>query len=148
MSIKIISDYGKKILAGIFLAYLVFLLLPQTLTEFEKAKFSRDHQKIAEKFYKNFNFIQAEKEFLLAKNSTSAALINQKILEPSVIKQKIDTIETIVEKYPDYRDAYLLLAKYYYQIYQPEKAQENLNKALELDPTYEVSLQLREEFQK
>ncbi len=148
MSIKIISDYGKKILTGILLAYLVFLLWPQTLTEFEKAKLSRDHQKVAEELAKNFDFIRAEKEFLLAKNSTSAATMNRKIMEPSIINQKIASIEAIAKKYPDYRDAYLLLAKYYYQIYQPDKARENLNKALDLDPTYEISLQLKKELEK
>lgn len=45
--------------------------------------------------------------------------------------------EETKQKFPGYRDAYFALAVLYYQLGEREKARENLDRALEIDPNFE-----------
>lgn len=64
--------------------------------------------------------------------------------EAKRIKQEIKSWEESLKSYPDYRDVYLRLAILNWQIKQPEKAREYLEKAESLDPNYEVTKKLKE----
>ena len=57
--------------------------------------------------------------------------------KPGQVEKEIKTWEKITQDFPGYRDAYLKLAQLYFTLYQNDKAQENLGKALELDPNSE-----------
>ena len=48
------------------------------------------------------------------------------------------------EKYPGYRDIYLRLAVLNWKIKNDEKAKENLQKAKELDPNFEMTKEIEE----
>ncbi len=75
--------------------------------------------------------------------SLSPLKIWQKIQnEPQRIKEEIVFWEKTVADKPNYRDAYLQLAILNYQIYENQKAKEYLNKALEIDPNFEVTKEL------
>lgn len=117
----------------------------------------RSHLKLAEAYLKNNDFESAKKEILLAKNlgqDTSQKeeilsfqkIVEEKIGEPAKIRQEITSWEKISRDFPGYRDAYLHLAKLYYQILEKEKARQSLQKARELDPNFPSSQELQKIF--
>jgi tetratricopeptide (TPR) repeat protein len=113
--------------------------------------------RLAEIFLENHQFNEAEKILLLAEsnqknnpqvlgettNLNLASLKQQKNLsDPQDIKKLISLWEKIVAEKPDYRDGYLQLAILNYKIWQNEKAQEYLKKALIVDPNFGPALEL------
>lgn len=64
--------------------------------------------------------------------------------EPQRILTEIQKWEKITRDFPGYRDAYLKLTQLYYTLYQNDEARENLNKALQLDPNFEPSREIKE----
>ncbi len=114
--------------------------------------------KLTEVFLKNHQFNETEKMLLLIESSqknnpqvlgetinpTLVSLRQQKNLsDPEDIKKLIVFWENIVAEKPDYRDAYLQLAVLNYKIWQNEKAEEYLKKALIIDPNFEPTLKLK-----
>lgn len=80
-----------------------------------------------------------------AANSKFASLIDQEITEsPQDNIEAINHWENIMAEKKDFRDGYLKLALLYYLIYDNQKAQENIQKALQLDPNYEITKRLEE----
>jgi tetratricopeptide (TPR) repeat protein len=113
--------------------------------------------KLTEIFLKNHQSTEAGKMILLAQNNQKnnsqfldeasnlnlASLKQQKNLsDPEDIKKLIHFWEKIVAEKTDYRDGYLQLAILNYKIWQNEKAQEYLKKALIVDPNFEPALEL------
>jgi len=62
--------------------------------------------------------------------------------EKKRIEGEILRWEEILEKYPGYRDVYLRLAVLNWQINNDEKAKENLQKAKDIDPNFEMTKKL------
>lgn len=78
-------------------------------------------------------------------NSKFANLIDQKITEdPQDNIKAISYWENITTEKKDFRDGYLKLALLYYLTYNNQKAEENIQKALQLDPNYELTKKLEE----
>ncbi|MBM3205583.1 tetratricopeptide repeat protein [Candidatus Shapirobacteria bacterium] len=148
----------------IFLFFLLGLSLGTPLKETQKIKNRllnnpgdfNSYLSLAEKFIQNNQFEQAEQALLLAANlktnsqvlgKTEPAKINQlwqkkQQADPQDLKRLISGWEQIVKQKPDYRDAYLQLAVFYYQTWQNEKAKEALRKALLIDPNFPPALRL------
>lgn len=59
------------------------------------------------------------------------------------IKNEIIYWEEIVRETPTYRDGYLKLATLYWQLREDEKAKENLDKAIAIDPNSEKARELK-----
>ena len=113
---------------------------------------------LAEEFLTNNQFEEAEKALLLAENqihqSTSQVLgekTNPQLEElwqrkyysdSEDIKRLIAAWEEIIAEKPNYRDGYLQLAYLHYKLYEDNKAKEYLEKAIELDPNYELTREL------
>lgn len=106
---------------------------------------------LAKEFLKNNQFEEAEKILKIAQFNPQSPIYKSEIeklwqkkhySDPKDIKILIKSWEEIIEKYPNYRDGYLQLAYLYAKISQKEKSKEVLNKALELDPNFEVSQKL------
>ncbi len=77
-------------------------------------------------------------------NSSLTSLQQQKNLsDPEDIKRLIVFWEKVVAEKPNYRDGYLQLAVLNYKIWQNEKAEEYLKKALLVDPNFEPALKLK-----
>lgn len=75
-------------------------------------------------------FIALEAYFLWKNN-----LLLEKIKkEKSEVVQNIKYWETVVERHPDYRDAYFQLSLLEYRLGEKEKSKKYLQKTLELDP--------------
>lgn len=66
---------------------------------------------------------------------------NQKTI---LLRQQINTWEEIGKNKPDYRDAWLQLAKLHYEQQEINLAKFYVNKALELDPNYEVAQEFKQ----
>jgi len=103
------------------------------------------HLQLAKIFLQANQFEKAEKELKFLQANSQSEIHNLEIeklwlqkhySDPKDIKKIISFWEEILEKYPDYRDGYLQLAYLYYKTYQDDKAKENLTKALELDPNF------------
>jgi len=149
-------------------AVLGSLFLPKNDFQILKEKLVQDpynieaHLQLAKIFLEANQFEKAEKELLVVQSlqqldnrvteqtkvlgvsDTLEKLWQQKhYSDPKDIKKLISRWEEILEKYPDYRDGYLQLAYLYYKIYQNEKAKENLTKALELDPNFEPTQEVK-----
>ncbi len=125
-----------------------------------------NHLILAKKFIDNHQFIEAERTLLLAEKIANSRLLKDNLkkenikeeklislqelwqeknmADPQDIKKLITSWEKIIAVKPDYRDGYLQLAFLNYKIYQTEKALFYLNKALEIDSNFEVSLKLKE----
>jgi len=121
----------------------------------------KSHLALAEKLLDNNQFEQAEQSLLLAQNLQISSSTNQKVLgettssqlqelwqkkryaDPKDIQRLIDAWEKIVQEKPNYRDGYLQLAILNYKIYENEKAEEYLNKALAIDPNFEPAKELK-----
>lgn len=118
---------------------------------------------LAEIFLDNHQFEEAERILLLAQNQKIPS--DQQILgeqtgaeieelwqrkistDPQEIKKLINTWKKVLEEKPNYRDAYLQLAYFYYQLDEKEKAKESLENAFELDPNNEITRELKNLFQ-
>jgi tetratricopeptide (TPR) repeat protein len=55
------------------------------------------------------------------------------------LRQKISQWESIAQTKPDYRDAWLQLAKLHYELKEINLAKYYVNQALKLDPNYELA---------
>src|SRR4030042_4540168 len=115
---------------------------------------------LAETLLANNQFEEAEKALLLAESRMKQT--NEQILgkqtnlkleelwqkkfysDPNDIEKFIMAWEKIIEEKPGYRDGYLQLAYLYYQLYENEKAEEYLKKAIELDPNYQPARALKQ----
>lgn len=119
----------------------------------EKTPFSPlPHLKLSQVAQRINNWDMAERELLLAVDLYHNNAFVEAELErirgikqqPEIIRERIGELEKIVGEKKDYRDIYLQLSYYYYQLYEDQKAQEALNAALSLDPNYPASLKLKE----
>ncbi|OGV89007.1 hypothetical protein A2Z41_02560 [Microgenomates group bacterium RBG_19FT_COMBO_39_10] len=115
---------------------------------------------MAETLLANNQFEEAEKVLLLAESQvkqTNGQILgkqtNLKLEElwqkkfysdPNDIEKLIMAWEKIIEEKPGYRDGYLQLAYLYYQLYENEKTEEYLKKAIELDPNYQPARALKQ----
>ncbi len=115
---------------------------------------------LAEEFIANNQFEKAEKTLLLVQsqvnqlgsqvlgeqtNPTLEELWQRKHhSDPKDIKRLIAAWEKVIKEKPDYRDGYLQLAYLHYKLYEDEKAKEYLEKAIELDPNYELTRLMKE----
>lgn len=113
---------------------------------------------LVEELLANNQFEEAEKMLLLAQNQIN--LSNNQVLgeqtnpqleelwqrkyysDPEDIKKLITIWEKIIKEKTGYRDGYLQLAYLHYKLYENEKAKEYLEKAIELDPNYELAREL------
>ncbi len=149
-----------------FLAINLFRALPPDLN-FEQARITvmlspndaSSHLVLAQEYLKKGSMQDVERELNLAQELTSSyqpsasssvlgsSLSPLKILEkiknePQRIRNEIIFWEKVVSERPGYRDGYLQLAILNYQLYENDKAKEYLNKALEIDPNFEVTKEL------
>lgn len=122
---------------------------------------SRDFQSqiaLAKEFLINNQLEEAEKVLLLTQSQIKQA--NNQVLgkqtaqefeklwqekrysDPKEIRKLILAWEEIIIEKSDYRDAYLQLAYLHYKLFDNEEAKEYLQKAIELDPNYELTRKL------
>ena len=146
---------------------LVWVVVSPTDRLFEKKKQVmitpadyRKHLDLAEGYLEINNYREAKREFDLAVSLKEAFLANNKgqdvlgeesflgkikerILEPEEIKEEIEKWQGFVGGKPDYRDGYLKLAVLYWRLGEEVRAKENLQKALEIDPNYDLALEFK-----
>ncbi len=138
----------------IFLLIILSLFLPKTEPQFLKDNLLRNPENMEVKL-KNIealleeNQFQTSEEILKSISQDQNGKLNQLWQEkhysdPEDIKELIKAWEEIIENKPQYRDAYLQLAILNYKINKKGKAQDNLNKALEIDPNFELTKKLEE----
>lgn len=112
------------------------------------------HLALAEEFLTNNQFSQAEKELrwlqkqannLTAEQQAQLHWLWQKrnYTDPTAIRESIFTWEKIVQEKPNYRDAWLQLAFLHYLLKEDRQALSTLERVLEIDPLYELSLKLK-----
>lgn len=119
------------------------------------------HLILAEEFLNNHQLDKAGKELVFARNilqnnnkqDSKIAINDQSVLgsstlldeiwtrwrleNPEEIKKDINKWEGFVLENPTYRDGYLQLTLLYFKLGEKEKAQEKLQKAIDLDPNNE-----------
>ena len=159
---KLISHLKKRILkhvvvSGVIIIFLLVILsifLPKTELQSLKENLLKNPNN-AEIKLKNIeallkeNQFQASEEILKSISQDQNGDLNQLWQEkhysdPEDIKELIKAWEKIIEDKPLYRDAYLQLAILNYKIKEVQKAKDNLNKALEIDPNFELTKKLEE----
>lgn len=109
------------------------------------------HLQLAEVYLNNNQLEKAHRQLLLAQKQMAKSNLTEQILQlvlkihkPEKIRREIDYWQEIVKEKPDYRDAYLKLAVLNWQVYENEKARLFLQKALDLDPNYELGRKVEE----
>lgn len=144
---------SSVVLLIIFVGYSLFL--PKSQFQQAKEQLTQNpndlqaHLILAEKFLENNQFEKAGKELLIAKtlqkNNFELNRLWQKKhqLDPQDVQQLIEDWKKIVAEKPDFRDAYLNLARLYFQLFENEKAKNYLQKAINCDPNYEAALNLQ-----
>jgi tetratricopeptide (TPR) repeat protein len=70
--------------------------------------------------------------------------LRQKNLEREALQVQRNKWEAVVKQYPNYRDAYLRIAAFSYQLGDQNQAIFSLTKAISLDPNNETALHLEE----
>jgi tetratricopeptide (TPR) repeat protein len=168
---KAIARFGAP--AGVaLLAFLVIYSLFLSKNPFQLAKEQllknpndfEAHLILAEEYLSNNQVEEAERELLLAQgiefgirdqeleirvlgeesSSRWEELWQRKIeAKPEDIRQLIAYWEEIISEKPNYRDGYLQLAILNYKLFENEKAKEYLERALELDPNFETTKELK-----
>ncbi|MFH1840750.1 MAG: hypothetical protein ABH807_01140 [Candidatus Shapirobacteria bacterium] len=68
---------------------------------------------------------------------------NQNNQERVALQQQVATWEKIAKSKPDYRDAWLQLAKFHYEQQNLNLAKYYVDNALKLDPNYEVAQEFK-----
>lgn len=72
---------------------------------------------------------------------------NQKYIgERESIQKEIRFWESVLQKYPDYRDAYYELAVLNYRLKDIDKSRKNINKALRIDPNFKEGNEFKKYF--
>jgi tetratricopeptide (TPR) repeat protein len=170
LPIKFASYLAPLGLGTIVLLLAFSLALPKNRFQLAKERLAENPQDIearlilAEEFLNNNQFKEAEKELLLAqeierssdraieRSSNDVLGITTSRLEalwgkkqeadPENIRWLISQWEKVIYQQPDYRDGYLRLALYHFQLFENQKAQAYLQKALELDPNFEPTQEL------
>ena len=120
------------------LILLVHLLTPKT--QFEKNKEARNYQALAQELIASNQLGEAKHELL--PNSPELLIIKNLEAQPEEIKTQIIFWQKIADEFPNYRDANIKLAILNWKISRLFDAQKFLNKALEIDPNFEVIKQL------
>lgn len=173
-AIKLLRDYWFLPFSGLFILIFATEAIPESLIRQGDYSFEQRNYPLAFKQYQlsslkdpanplpHFklalvqenvnNWEDSRKELLLALDLSYDSLavrnelekIREITSEPSKIKEAIASLEEIIKDKPDYRDVYLQLAYYYYQLYEDEKAKERLERALKLDPNYPTTKKLQE----
>jgi len=150
--------------AGVALIILLVslsLFLPKTQFQRAKERLVRNpddfeaHLILAEEYLKKNQLEKAEKELSLAQKNLQFEQVleettstfgqlwqRMRISNPEDVRKLIEAWEKIVAERPDYRDGYLQLALLHYKLYENKKADEYLQKALELDPNFEPAREL------
>lgn len=145
------------VLLGVIIIFLLIILsifLPKTELQSLKDNFLKNPESVEVKL-KNIeallkeNQFQASEEILKSISQDQNGDLNQLWQEkhysdPEDIKELIKAWEKIIEDKPQYRDAYLQLTILNYKIKEIQKAKDNLNKALEIDPNFELTKKLKE----
>lgn len=153
----------KKHPFRVWLVVVIFFLFLSWLSHgppssFEKLKSAlvRDYQNpkihlmLAEQYRKANDLSSARGELLLGLSyqpeseelKTALVEIENLLNQPKQIQQEINRWEKITQDFPGYRDAYLKLTQLYFELYQNDKARENLSRAIELDPNFEPTREL------
>jgi thioredoxin-like negative regulator of GroEL len=153
---KISSWGGPAGIALIFFLIILACFYPSSEAQTLKQQLLKNPQdlktqlRLTEFFLTNHQFTEAEKMLLLMegnqKNNSQVLVLRQQknLSDPEDIKKLITFWEKIVAEKPNYRDAYLQLAVLQYKVWQNEKAEKYLKKALIVDPNFEASLQLKQ----
>jgi tetratricopeptide (TPR) repeat protein len=113
------------------------------------------HLILAEQFLNHNQLEETERELVTAYKIQASAENNQKVLgltswlndlwtrwqeqNPKELEKLITKWRKIVAENLEYRDGYLRLSIYYFKLGDDQKAKENLQKAVALDPNFEVS---------
>lgn len=167
---RAVSRFGLPVGAAAFLLIVLFsLLLPKDQFQISKEKVFKNpndieaHLNLAEEFLKNNDLQKTETELVKTYNiqHTTNNKEGEKVLSatsrfeelwqkwqeenPTELKKLIEKREKFVSENPTYRDGYLKLTLYYFKLGNPDKAKENLQKAIALDPNYEVSRKIEKE---
>lgn len=139
------------LIALFFLFVLILLAIPTSSPErlslsiLEDYQSPKNHLALAKRYEETNDLENAKRELLLAlgcapeDKSTKIELekVDQLLAQPDEVRQEIEAWEQITQDFPGYRDAYLKLTVLYFTLYQNDKARENLDKALRLDPNFE-----------
>ncbi|MFC1711055.1 hypothetical protein ACFLZ1_00555 [Patescibacteria group bacterium] len=143
----------------LFLSLLVFFLIISYLKNWQnnnlvKANISlkplsvKNHLDLANYYFSNGELLRAKNELKVAKNIYKYVKIfdyNQNLIKdidltskiiqtPDKIKKEVNDLQTIIAVKPNFRDIYLKLSLYYFQIWDNEKAYYYWQKAFYLDP--------------
>jgi len=147
---KYIAPLGVII---IFFLIILSLFLPKTALQSLKENLLKNPNNTEIKI-KNIeallkeNQFQASEEILKSISQDQNGSLNQlwqkkHYSDPEDIKELIKAWEKITKDKPQYRDAYLQLAILNYKIKEKQKSKNNLNKALEIDPNFELTKKLK-----
>ena len=167
---KTIKRVDQKLVFLLTTATFLFLVFPSLFfskSQFDEArnlvmknpKNTEAHLTLANEFLKNNQLQEAEKELMIIADLEQKENGNSRVLgsdtklqelfiawqdqNPEEIRKKIIKWEKNVTDFPSYRDGYIYLSYYNYKLGQKGIAEEYLQKALEIDPSYEPAKELQ-----
>lgn len=163
MATNYFPHFYRNLTAGVISLITISLLLTPSLrtplSSFETLKLSvlqnpqepQGHLFLAKKYKEVNDLGNAKREILVGLNfapenkelKSAFGEIENLQNTPQEVSLEIQNWEKIAQDFPGYRDAHLKLSQLYFSIYQNEKAEENLQKALELDPNFKPAWELQ-----
>lgn len=157
--IRLTKKFGSLIIAIIIIGIVTTsFFLPKNIFQKSKENLIKNPTDLnsslflLKTFLNNHQFQEAEKIFPFALLSPSFPLKKQEIKKllqqklytnPKDIKKLIKEWEKVLTAYPDYRDGWIHLAILNYKISNLLKAKEAIHQALNLDPNYQISQNLK-----
>lgn len=97
---------------------------------------------LAKEEYKTAQYLAVKEQNQRVLGASTIALSSLKN-EPTRLLSQRNAWIGIIKQYPGYRDAYLQLGALYYQLKNIDRAEEAVNKAIEIDPNSEVGQRLK-----
>lgn len=107
------------------------------------------HRQLGEYYEKQFLLEQAKYEYNLARQfgdplaPLRIGRVEQKQQYPNEVRQAITVWQSFLVQHPDYKDGWLMVATWWYELGDKQQSMVALEKVLALDPEYPPALQLQ-----
>lgn len=148
-------DYSRIAIIAIFIVMIAFSYIYSNKIDAKNAQFAAikqeilkgpknavSHERMGEYFEHNNDFLNAKYEYNLAqlfgsKGATAGyTRIVQKESAPKKLEQAVGEWERFVAKHPEYRDGWFVIALFWWQLGNRDKASQAISEALALDPQF------------
>jgi len=145
--------YSRIVLSLLFLITIVFFLDKQQqdhqkskLVELQtavlvQANGAGEHEALGRYYEQKQDFANAQREYQIAQQfggrfaTTDLQRLAMKKQAPTIVRQTLDTWQRFVDQHPNYKDGWLQIAAFWWELGNQQQARQAVEKAVALDQT-------------